>query len=79
VEGCEDVGFGGMSGAFCFNCYDIMLVVSGKRGEHSCIPMLDNLLNSSMLRPKKPFAERLGVTLIMDLSQGGEGVNGVEL
>jgi hypothetical protein len=32
-----------------------------------------------MLRPKKPFAERLGVTLIMDLYQGGEGVNGVEL
>jgi hypothetical protein len=30
-----------------------------------CIPMTDNRLNSSMLRPKKPFARRLGVTLIV--------------
>jgi hypothetical protein len=29
------------------------------------IPMTDNRLNSSMLRPKKPFARRLGVTLIV--------------
>ncbi len=33
MEGCEDIGFGGMSGAFCFNRYEIMLVVSGKRGD----------------------------------------------
>jgi hypothetical protein len=65
MESCQDVRFRGMSGAFCFQSCKTSVSLYSDEEELGCKPITDNRLNSSMLRPIKPRARRLGVILIV--------------